>query len=151
MSANGGGAGAGLNLNVPLPPGSGVGAYLATMDRVVVPALERFQADFTIVACGFDAGGYDPQARMMLHSGAFREMTRRVMDVADRVLFTHEGGYHRPSVPFLGLAVIEQLSGLRGSVQDPFLPLIQAMAYQDLQPHQDIVVRTAEELVPRVR
>ncbi len=155
MSANGAGAGAGLNVNVPLPPGSGAGAYLATMDRVVVPALERFCADMIVVACGFDAGGYDPQARMMLHSDAFREMTRRVMAAAslcgDRLLLTHEGGYHLPSVPFLGLAVIEQLSGLKGSVSDPFAPLIAAMAYQSLQPHQDAVIREAEELVARIR
>src|SRR5260370_33312825 len=154
MSANGGDAGSGHNLNVPLPPGSGVGAYLATMERVIIPALARFAPDMIVVACGFDAGAYDPQARMMLHSEAFREMTRQVMAAAarcdDRLLLTHEGGYHRPSVPFYGLAVIEQLSGLRGSVRDPFAPLIEAMAYQSLQPHQDAVIREAEKLVARI-
>ncbi|MCX5494351.1 class II histone deacetylase [Kaistia dalseonensis] len=152
IDARGAGAGFGANLNVPLPPGSGVGAYEAVMDRVVIPALHRFKPDMIIVACGFDAGAYDPQARMMLHSDAFRGMTRRVMEAADtlcggRLLLTHEGGYHRPSVPFYGLAVVEQLSGLKGTVEDIFVPMIEAMAYQALQPHQDAVIAAAERLV----
>jgi acetoin utilization deacetylase AcuC-like enzyme len=149
IAARGGGAGEGTNINVPLPPGSGTGAYLATMERVVVPALRSFAPDMIIVACGFDAGAYDPQARMILHPEAFRTMTRQVMEVADgvcrgRLLLCHEGGYHRPSVPFHGLAVIEELSGLKGTVGDPFTPLIAAMAYQELQPHQDAVIRQVE-------
>jgi acetoin utilization deacetylase AcuC-like enzyme len=117
--------------------------------------LRRFGADLIIVACGFDAGAYDPMARMMLHSEAFRAMTRRVMEVAaeghDRLLLTHEGGYHLPSVPFLGLAVIEQLCGRQGTGRDPFVPLIEAMPYQGLQPHQDAVIRAAEQMVALVR
>ena len=81
-----------------------------------MPALHRFKPDMIIVACGFDAGAYDPQARMMLHCECFRDMTRMVHggcgDAVRRAPSAdHEGGYHRPSVPFLGLAVIEQLSG----------------------------------------
>jgi len=155
LTANGGGPGEGHNLNIPLPPGSGEGAYLATMERVIVPALQRFDPQMIVVACGFDAGAYDPQGRMMLSSRSFREMTRLVMSAAagcdDRILFTHEGGYHRPSVPFFGLAAIEQLSGLHGTVSDPFEPLIRAMPYQGLQPHQDAVISTAEQLLPRIR
>jgi acetoin utilization deacetylase AcuC-like enzyme len=155
LSANGGGPGEGYNLNIPLPPGSGEGAYIATMERVIVPALQRFDPQMILVACGFDAGAYDPQGRMMLSSRAFRDMTRLVMTAAagcdDRVLFTHEGGYHRPSVPFFGLAVIEQMSGLQGTVADPFEPLIRAMPFQDLQPHQEAVISEAEQLLPKIR
>lgn len=147
--ATGGGAGLGFNLNLPLPPGCGSGAYLAAMDRVVLPALRRFRPDFIVVASGLDAGAYDPQARMMLDGATFAAMTRRVMAVADeccggRLLLTHEGGYHRPSVPFLGMAVIEALSGLKGSVDDPFQPIIAGMAGQALQPHQDAAIRAIE-------
>jgi hypothetical protein len=37
------GAGEGLNVNVELPAGSGRAAYLAALDQVVVPALERLR------------------------------------------------------------------------------------------------------------
>jgi acetoin utilization deacetylase AcuC-like enzyme len=150
MAARGGGEGD--NLNIPLPPGSGVGAYLAAIERVVLPALRRFAPDMIVVACGFDAGAYDPQGRMMLHPEAFRTMTRQIMAAADalcagRLLLCHEGGYHRPSVPFHGLAVIEELSGRKGTVSDPFTPLIAAMAYQELQPQQEAVIAQAERIV----
>src|SRR4029077_6785689 len=41
----GAGAGKGYNINVPLPPGSGVGAYTATFERVVAPAVRAFRPD----------------------------------------------------------------------------------------------------------
>jgi hypothetical protein len=37
----------------------------------------------------------------------------------------HEGGYAESYVPFCGLAVMEQLSGIRTEVQDPLLEFIQ--------------------------
>ncbi len=147
--AVGAGPGEGYNLNIPLPPGSGVGAYTALFERVVVPALRRFAPDMIIVPCGFDAGAFDSLARQMVHSDCFRDMTRMMMDVAGevcggRLLLTHEGGYHRPSVPFFGLAVIEALSGIDAGVTDPWLPLFAGMGQQELQPHQDAVIRQAE-------
>ncbi len=43
VSENGEAKGDGFNINIPLPPGSGVGAYEAAFDRVVIPALEAYQ------------------------------------------------------------------------------------------------------------
>ncbi|OMQ22444.1 hypothetical protein BMI79_13130 [Serratia oryzae] len=37
----------------------------------------------------------------------------------------HEGGYAEAYVPFCGLAVMEELSGIRTEVQDPLLGFIQ--------------------------
>jgi acetoin utilization deacetylase AcuC-like enzyme len=155
MASNGGGRGEGYNINIPLPPGSGTGAYAAAMEAVVAPALLKFRPDLIVVACGFDAGAYDPMARMMLHSKAFGAMTEAVMEVAGaccggRLLMIHEGGYHLPSVPFHGLAVLEQLSGICTGMADPFLPLIEGLASQSLQPHQETVIRDARRLLSRI-
>lgn len=154
FDAIGAGAGEDYNWNIPLPPGSGIGAYLAVMDRVVVPVLQRFRPDLVIVASGLDAGAYDPQGRMMLSGSAFAAMTQTIMAVAKdicagRVVMTHEGGYHRPSVPFLGMSIIEALSGLKGTVEDPFEPLVAGMAFQSLQPHQNAVIARAEARLRR--
>jgi acetoin utilization deacetylase AcuC-like enzyme len=105
-----------------------------------------------IVPCGFDAGCFDPMSRMMLHSDCFRTMTRLVQAAADeigagRLVLCHEGGYHKTSVPFCGLAVIEQLYGLQTRMRDPFLEIIEKYPFQDLRPHQDAVLRHAERLV----
>ena len=67
--------GEGYNINIPLPPGSGHGAYVATIEQVVVPALRAFKPDLILVPSGFDGGMYDPLGRMMAYSETFREMT----------------------------------------------------------------------------
>ena len=150
------GEGTGYNLNIPLPPGSGVGAYLAAFERVIVPGLQRFGPELIIAPCGLDAGCFDPMSRMMLHSDCFRAMTRLIQTAADnlcggRLVLCHEGGYHRASVPFFGLAVIEQLSGLNSGVVDPFLAIIEEYPLQELQPHQDAVIRQAEGLLEKLQ
>ena len=97
LAERGTGPGLGYNLNVPLPPGSGDGAYLEAMRRVVLPALHRFKPDLIVVACGFDASAADPLGRMMVTSDGYRQMTALVMVAAEalcggRLMMTHEGG-----------------------------------------------------------
>ncbi|MHA6195896.1 class II histone deacetylase [Pseudomonas wadenswilerensis] len=127
----GSGAGRGHNLNIALPPGSGHDAYLHAMHSAVLPALERFEPELIVVACGFDANGVDPLGRMLLHSDSFREMTRLVREAAERLcqgklVMVHEGGYAEAYVPFCGLATIEALSGVRTPVVDPLLDMLVA-------------------------
>ena len=124
------GPGLGANLNIPLPPGSGHEAYLQAMQRLVIPALERFEPELIIVACGYDANAVDPLARMLLHSDSFRSMTRLLRQTAEhlcqgRLVLVHEGGYSEAYVPFCGLAVIEELVGIRTAVSDPMLEFVQ--------------------------
>lgn len=120
----GGGAGLGFNLNLPLPPGCGHAAYLHAMERVVLPALERFRPEVIIVACGFDAAAIDPLGRMLATAETFRAMTRMVMQAAERLcggrlVLVHEGGYSEVYVPFCGHAVLEEMSGAPVTAPDP--------------------------------
>ena len=124
VEAVGAGAGLGANLNLPLPPGCGHAAYLYAMDRVVLPALERFRPDVIIIACGFDAAAVDPLGRMLCTAETFRALTARVMAAADRLcegrlVLVHEGGYSEVYVPFCGHAVLEELSGAPVTAPDP--------------------------------
>ncbi|MCC7410935.1 MAG: class II histone deacetylase [Gammaproteobacteria bacterium] len=155
LAENGEGPGAGYNLNIPLPPGSGVGAYEAAFDRVVLPALRKYKPEFIIVPSGFDAGGWDPLGRMMMHSEGYRSLTRKLVQAADelcagRLVLCHEGGYNAPTVPFFGLAVLEELSGLRTGVEDPFMMILGGLGQQELQPHQDQAIQAAEALLARL-
>ena len=123
------GAGLGANINIPLLAGSGHEAYLEAMERIVIPTLERFEPELIVVACGFDANAVDPLARMLLHSDSFRAMTRLVRETAERLcqgrlVLVHEGGYAEAYVPFCGLAVMEELSGIRTEVVDPLCDFI---------------------------
>jgi len=151
----GSGPGEGYNLNIPMPPGSGVGAYLAAFERVVVPALRRFRPELIVVPSGFDAGGNDPLGRMMVHSDGYRRMTRLLMEVADevcdgRLVLSHEGGYSATNVPYCGLAVMEELSGIRTAVADPWLPHMERWGGQDLQPHQEAAIDRAALALNRI-
>lgn len=120
----GAGAGEGANMNVPLPPGTGHAGYLEAMERLVLPALEAFEPDAIVVACGYDASAVDPLSRMLATAQTFREMTRMMIETAadlcdGRLTLVHEGGYSEAYVPFCGHAVLEELSGSRITAPDP--------------------------------
>jgi len=148
------GAGAGATLNIPLPAGSGRDAYLSAVDRIVVPALERFRPELIVVACGFDGGALDPLGRMLLAAAAFGELTERLLTAAGRIcegrlVLSHEGGYSAGHVPFCGLATIESLSGLSAGIEDPFGYLAEIPG-QALQPHQEVAIDRAAANVAHI-
>ena len=155
LAENGEGKGLGANINVPLPPGSGNGAYVATFERVVIPALLRFKPELIVVPSGFDGSGVDPLGRQMVSSDAYRSMTRMLLAAADelcggRLMMTHEGGYSAMYVPYCGLAVLEEMAGIRTAVEDPWAPLMAQWGQQDLQPHQAQLIDKAAALIENV-
>jgi acetoin utilization deacetylase AcuC-like enzyme len=92
------GEGTGATLNCPMDPGDGDDAYLQTLDEQVLPALERFAPGVIILSAGFDAHRDDPLSATQVSEAGYREMTRRVMDLAascagGRILSMLEGGY----------------------------------------------------------
>lgn len=145
LEETGDGPGAGFNLNLPLPPGSGHGAYEAAFERVVMPAIERFDPDLIVVASGFDAGMSDPLGRMLCFSETYRLITRQCLALAQRhcngrLLLCHEGGYSPTYVPFCGLAVMEELVGERSPVTDPLEAWYSRIGGQALQAHQASII-----------
>lgn len=124
LADRGTGKGEGYNINLPLPAATGHAGYLRAMERVVIPALDRFRPDVILVACGFDASAFDPLARMLCSADTFRQMARQVMEAADRlcdgrVVMVHEGGYSEAYVPFCGHAVIETMADCGITAPDP--------------------------------
>ncbi|RLN57227.1 hypothetical protein BBJ29_006344 [Phytophthora kernoviae] len=148
IEERGEGRGEGFNINLPLPPGSGSGAYEYAFQKVVVPAVEKFQPDFMLVSSGFDASYADPLAAMILSSSVFRFMAHALVEAAKRlcggrIVFAHEGGYSETYVPFCGAAVIEELLGVHDvdkQIKDPFVGEVEQWGYQELQDHQKKVV-----------
>src|SRR5690606_18746114 len=120
--------------------------YLDAFDLLVTPALRAFKPDIIVVASGLDANSFDPLARMQAHSDTFRAMASRIKLLADelcggRLLAAHEGGYAEGYVPFCGLAIIEEFSGHRTKVQDPFLDILTAQ-----QPPADFIAYQRQRL-----
>ncbi len=156
LAERGAGRGEGYNLNIPLPPGCGDGAYLEAMRRVVIPALDRYRPEMIVVPSGFDASGVDPLGRMMVSAEGYRQMTRLLMEAADRLcggrlMMSHEGGYSAMYAPYCGLAVLEEMSGHRTGVEDPWGPHIAHWGQQDLQPHQSAAIDAAAALLEAIR
>lgn len=92
------GAGRGSNINVPLPSAASDAEYADAFRRLVLPALDRFGADITLVSAGFDAHERDPLADMRITSEAFGAFASSLIAQADRaghgrVGFVLEGGY----------------------------------------------------------
>lgn len=154
ITERGSGVGEGYNINIPLLPGAGHEGYMAAMDKIVLPALHKFQPELIIVASGLDANGFDPLARMLLHSESYRELTQKIMQTADdlcegKVVVVHEGGYAEAYVPFCGIALLEQLAGYKTEVEDPMLSLIQAqqptLPFNTLQ--QQLLAEQAPEML----
>lgn len=146
------GQGLGYNINVPLPPGSGHGAYIETVKRVVLPTLKAFKPDLISIACGFDANALDPLGRMMCHSETYREMTNLLKGAADelchgRLVVCLEGGYAPVYIPYCGLAVIESLADVRTDVKDSLYNWIVGFGGQELQSHQSKVIGKVAETV----
>ena len=59
-----------------------------------------------------------------------------------RIVMNHEGGYSDFYVPLCGVAVIEELSGIRTEVKDPYTGT-ENVPNQFLMPHQQEFINSA--------
>lgn len=116
-------AGHRYNLNIPLPAGSGDTAFETLFQRVITPALVRFQPELVLVSAGFDAHWRDPLANLQVSLSMFAIMSRWLIQSAQslcegRVIFVTEGGYDLEVLSNGVLNVGYALLG-RDTVQDP--------------------------------
>jgi acetoin utilization deacetylase AcuC-like enzyme len=88
---------AATTLNVPMRAGSGDDDYESAFDRVVEPALARFEPELVLVSAGFDAHVDDPLATCRVSEAGYAGMTASVRRAADAVGapvgIVLEGGY----------------------------------------------------------
>ncbi|HRI89048.1 MAG TPA: histone deacetylase [Candidatus Hydrogenedentes bacterium] len=83
------------NLNIQMEWGNGPKEWLEALDKQVLPEFERFNPDFLLISCGFDAHKMDPLASQRLETETYAEMTRRVKGISKgRIVSLLEGGYH---------------------------------------------------------
>ena len=97
-----------------MPAGSGTTEWLTELEDRVLPALEAFRPDFVIVSSGFDAHKDDPLGGCLLDEEAYRRMTRRVIELANRtasgrIVSLLEGGYDLAALARSAAAHTEEL------------------------------------------
>jgi acetoin utilization deacetylase AcuC-like enzyme len=90
--------GKGYTVNIPLAAGADDAVYAAAFERVVLPIIEQFAPELTLVSAGYDAHGRDPLGGMRLDGEGYAWMTRRLIEVVrrgpgHRIGFLLEGGY----------------------------------------------------------
>lgn len=91
--------GAGTTLNIPLSEGTSAESHREAFRTALKMIEETFPPDLIIVSAGFDSRRGDPLGGLSLEDSDFEEMTRQVMDLADRhaagrVISVLEGGYN---------------------------------------------------------
>jgi len=104
-------AGKGYSVNVEMPQGAGDEEYVFAFDEVVVPLIERFEPEFIICSCGFDAHHKEKNVGLNLTSEGFHGMASRLRSAYHGgIVLLMEGGYH----DFNGQLCHSVLSALQG-------------------------------------
>jgi acetoin utilization deacetylase AcuC-like enzyme len=112
----GDGAGQGTTMNFPFPAGSGREEILGAVENSLLPAADRFRPDLVLISAGFDSRIGDPLGRFTLTDEDFADLTRRVMEMADRyaggrVVSMLEGGYNLEGLASAASAHVDALMG----------------------------------------
>ena len=107
-------AGRGYTKNIPLPEGAGDPAYMRAVEDIIMRILDYYRPNAILLSAGFDAHRRDPLGGMNVTEEAYGEMTRRIVEAADkyasgRVLSLLEGGYDMEG---LAASVAEHVNAL---------------------------------------
>ncbi len=84
-------------INIPVPPGSTGDTLVRALDEVAMPIIDEFDPTWVLVSAGYDAHRADPMGDLLLTSGDFAMLARRVRDVVPapgRLALFLEGGYN---------------------------------------------------------
>src|SRR5688572_16323772 len=108
------GAGRGFTKNIPVAGGEGDAAFLRATEDEIVHAIDDYRPDVILLSSGFDAHRRDPLGGMKVTEQAYGEITRRIVEAANRhaqrrVFSLLEGGY---DLEGLSASVAEHVNAL---------------------------------------
>lgn len=91
--------GEGTTLNIPLAEGTQGRSHREAFSDALKTIERGFPPDLIVISAGFDSRRGDPLGGLMLEDSDFAEMTKQVMDIADRhasgrIVSLLEGGYN---------------------------------------------------------
>ena len=92
----GSGAGRGFTVNVPMAAGATDADYDMVHSAIVLPILDEFKPELTLISAGYDAHERDPLASMRMTTEGYARTVHRLRHVSARhgtVALVTEGGY----------------------------------------------------------
>jgi acetoin utilization deacetylase AcuC-like enzyme len=110
------GEGEGRTLNCPFPAGAGRKEIIGAFRDQLVPAVEEFKPDLVLISAGFDSRTGDPLGHFQLTDSDFEELTRMMLEIADRhahgrLVSVLEGGYNLSGLASAVQTHVQTLSG----------------------------------------
>jgi acetoin utilization deacetylase AcuC-like enzyme len=96
----------GANRNLPLAPGTGDGAWVEAVARLVDEAVTH-GAEALVVSLGVDAAAGDPESPLEVTRSGFAEAGRVLAAAGRPTVFVQEGGYDLHTLGELVLAVLD--------------------------------------------
>ncbi len=108
------GKGRGFTKNIPFDVGTGDADYLRAVEGQIVRIIDDYKPNAILLSAGFDAHRRDPLGGMLVTEEAYGEITRRIVETAERhcagrVLSLLEGGYDMEG---LAASVAEHVAAL---------------------------------------
>jgi acetoin utilization deacetylase AcuC-like enzyme len=112
--------GLGNIFNAPISPGTNGVDFLKIFKSKVLANVDKFQPEVILLSAGFDAHRRDPLANINLESKDYFNITKEIVDIANRhcqgrIISFLEGGY---DLAALAESVTEHLYGLQDSQPD---------------------------------
>ena len=103
-------------MNFPFPAGSGRSEILGAVRKSLAPAMEAYRPELILISAGFDSRIGDLLGRFELTDEDFADLTRAVMEIADRsaqgrVVSMLEGGYSLSGLASAATAHVTALCG----------------------------------------
>jgi acetoin utilization deacetylase AcuC-like enzyme len=106
----------GTTMNFPFPAGSGRAEVLGAVQKSLMPAMDAYRPELVLISAGFDSRTGDLLGRFELTDDDFGDLTRAVMEMADRfaggrVVSMLEGGYTLSGLASAATAHVAALCG----------------------------------------
>ncbi|MFP5247511.1 MAG: histone deacetylase [Thermoanaerobaculia bacterium] len=108
------GSGRGFTKNIPVAAGQGDAVFLRATEEQIVRIIDDYKPNAILLSSGFDAHRRDPLGGMNVTEQAYGELTRRIVECAERhcegrVFSLLEGGY---DLEGLAASVVEHVNAL---------------------------------------
>jgi len=106
----------GTTLNIALPPGSDEHAVLASFNKALLPAMQRFRPELILVSAGLDAHLGDTLGRLAYTNHGYAQIAAALQAMAKqftqgRMVWVLEGGYVPQANADAVQAMLHVLSG----------------------------------------